>query len=147
MAVVQYPTELHCNKLVPQCANVAVKSQSLDIHVRNSQNRCARGLVTPPRLDSDEPILDDIDTTDTMFPAQSIKGKEDINGIRDRLVLFSEERDLDGLSRFEFDMDLLGGSGCSFDSRGEFPHVSGGSNIRIFEDACLVRDMEEVLVR
>lgn len=112
MTVIQYPAELHRDELVSQCPNIPIQRKAFDVHVCDTQYRTTGGLVTPPRFDPDESILNNIKSPNTMFLAESVESEEDIDGVGDSFVLLSQERDLERQSRFELDGDLFWGGGC-----------------------------------
>lgn len=146
VAVVEDAAELDCDKLIPQRTDVAVKRQSLDVHVCSAQDGRSGSLVASPRLDSNEPVLDNVDAPDPVLPAQRVELVEYLNSVGDLLVLLRQQGDFDGQARFELDVDLLRGGGRRLDGGGEFPHVRRRCDVRVFQDACFVGDVEEVLV-
>lgn len=90
MPIVQDPTEFDSDKLISQRTDVPVKGETLNIHMRNTEDSSSRRLVAPSGFDADESVLDDIDTSDTMLPSKSIQSKKDFHWVRDLLILFTE---------------------------------------------------------
>ena len=111
----------------------------------DSEDGSSGGLIASSRLDSDEPVLDDIDSSDSVLSGESVEGEEDLNGVGDGL-LGGEDVDLGGDTLGELDEDVLGGVGSVLRVGGELPHVSRRGGVGILEDTGLVGDVEEVLV-
>lgn len=145
VAIVQDSTELNGSELVSQSTDIPVQGKTLQINMGDSQNGCTRRFVASSRFDTDESILDDIDSTNTVFPAQSIESREDFYSIS-VLFLFIRHHEFDGKTTFEFNGNALGSLWSFFRGCGEFPHVCRWSGIRILENTSLVRDVEKVLV-
>ncbi len=111
----------------------------------DTQNRGGRRFITSSRFDTDETILDDIDSTDTVLPSEGVEGQKDIDGIgMDRTS--SGNSDFDGKTFFEFDGEVFGFLGSVFGSGSEFPHIGGRGGVGVLEDTGLVRDVEEVFI-
>ena len=145
VAIVQNSTKLDGGELVSQSTDIPVQGKTLQINMSDSQNGCTRRFVASSRFDTDESILDDIGSTNTVFPAQSVKCREDVYSISE-LFLIIRHHDFDGKTAFEFNGNALGSLWSFFRSCGEFPHVCRWSGIRILENTSLVRDVEKVLV-
>ena len=111
----------------------------------NSQNGCARRFVASSRFDTDESILDDIGSTNTVFPAQSVECHEELYTIS-VLLWFVRHHEFDGKTAFEFNGDAFGSLWGFFGSCSEFPHICRWSGVRILENTSLVRDVEKVLI-
>ena len=145
VTVVEDSTELDGGELVSQSSDIPVQGKALNINMSDSQDGCARRFVTSSGFDTNESILDDIDSTDTMFPAQSIESQEDLYSISVLLCLV-RYHNFDGKTTFEFNSDALGSLWGIFRSSSEFPHIRRRGGIGILKDTSLVRDMEKVLV-
>jgi len=113
--------------------------------VSDSEDGSSGGLVASSRLDSDEPVLDDVDSSDSVLSSESVKAEEDLDGIGDGL-LGREDVDLGGDTLGELDEDVLGSVGSVLRVGGELPHVSRRGGVGILEDTGLVGDVEEVLI-
>ena len=145
VTIVQDSTELDGGELVSQSTDIPVQGKTLNVNMGDSQNGCTRRFVASSRLDTDESILDDIDSTNTVFPAQSVECQEDLYTIS-VLFCFLRHHDFDGKTAFEFNGDALGSLWGVFRSRSELPHVCRWSSVRILENTSLVRDVEKILV-
>lgn len=129
MSVVKDTTELDGHELISQSTNVSVQSKSLQIDVRGAQDGGTGRFVTSSGLDTDESILDNIDTAHTVFTSKSVESQEDLNGIG---VCVGACGDLDGKTSLKFDGDPFGSDGGIFGSGGKFPHVSWGCGVGVF---------------
>jgi hypothetical protein len=113
--------------------------------VGDSENGSGGGLVTSSRLDTDESVLDNIDSSNTVLSGKGVESQKDFNSVGDALAV-GRSSDLDGNTLEEFDSDLLGLFGSLLRRSGQLPHVIGRSLVGVFKNTGLVRDMEEVLV-
>ena len=145
MTVVENLRKLNGNKLVTEGTNVPVESQTLEVNVGSTQNGSTRGLVASTRLDTNESVLDNIDTADTVLTGESVEGEEDLDAVSVNFLLV-RDGDLDRETSLELDGDLLRGSGSVFGGDSEFPHVGRGSGVGVFEDTSFVGDVVQVLV-
>ena len=143
MSIVQHPPQLDRQKLVSERTHVAIEREPLEVHVRHAEDGRARGLVAPPGFHADEPVLDDVDPADTVFPRERVQLEEYVNGVRECLV---GGGDLDGETALELDGDAIRVGGRLFDRLGELPHFSWGCGVGVFEDPGFVRDVKEVFV-
>jgi hypothetical protein len=113
--------------------------------VGDSEDGSGGRLVTSSRLDTDESVLDDIDSTNTVLSGKGVEGQKDLNSVGDALAI-GRSGNLDGNTLEELDSDLLGLFGGLLRRSGQLPHVIGRSLVGVFEDTGLVGDVEEVLV-
>jgi hypothetical protein len=145
VAVVQDPAEFNGNELVPKSTNVPVEGQTLEVDMGGTKNGSSRRLVTSSGLDTDESVLNNVDTANTVFPAESIQSKEDLDTIGVSLLLLWNVN-LDGKTAFEFNGDALRGLRCVLGGGSQFPHVCWRGGVGVLKDACLIGNMEQVLV-
>jgi hypothetical protein len=112
--------------------------------VSGAQARKTRGLVAATGLETDEAVLDNVDTANTVLAGNGVDGQEELGGIGDGLA--AGELDLDGETLLEVQDKVLGlfGSLCGVD--GQLPHVLGGSDVGVLEDTGLVTAVSQVLV-
>ena len=144
MTVIQNPAQLDGHELVAEGSDVPVERKTLDVHVRYSEDGRSRGLVAPTRLYANESVLNDIDPSDAVLPPEGIEGVKNVNGIG---IDFVTDGKLDRKALLKIEGDLIGGVRGGFWGLGQLPHISRGSNVGVFENAGLIRDMEHVLVR
>lgn len=145
VTVVQDLRELEGNELITESTNIPIESQTLKVDVSGTQDGSTWRLVASTGLNTDESVLDDVDTTDTVLTSESIESKEDFHTIGVSLLLV-RDGDLDRETCLELDRDLLGGGGGVLGRDGEFPHVYGRCSVGVFEDTGLVGDVEQVLI-
>lgn len=143
VSIVQDPRQLDREELVSQRSDVSVQGHTLQIHVGDSENGSGRGFVTTSRLDTDESVLDNVDSSDTVFPGKGVQHEEHIDSIG---VGSRADGDFDGETLFKDDLDLLGLVGSVFGRGGQFPHVGGRGGVGVLEDTSFVRDVEEVFI-
>ncbi len=81
MPIIQDPTQFDSDELIPQRTDVPIQSKTFNVHMGYAQDGGSGGFVTPSRLDTDETVLDDIDSPDSMFARESIESKEDVDWV------------------------------------------------------------------
>jgi len=113
--------------------------------VGDSENGSGGRLVTTSRLDTNESVLDDINSSNTVLSGEGVEGKEDLDSIGNALAV-GGGRDFDGNTLEELDSDLLGLFRGVLRRSSQFPHVVGRSLIGVLENTGFVRDVEEILV-
>lgn len=145
VTVIEDSAESDSGELVTQSTDVPVKSQSLQIDMGSSEDGGSRRLVAPTGLDTDESVLDDVDTADTVFPAEGVEGEEDLDGVGDFLGVGGDD-EFDGEAGLELDSDAFGVLRSILWSGGQLPHIGRRGDVGILEDAGLVGDVEQVLV-
>ena len=111
----------------------------------DSENGSGGRLVTTSRLDTNESVLDDINSSNTVLSGEGVEGKEDLDSVGNTLAV-GGGRDLDGDTLEELDSDLLGLFWGVLGRSSQLPHVVGRSLIGVLENTGFVRDVEEVLV-
>lgn len=91
-----------------------------------------RGLVAATRLDTNETVLDDIDTTDTVTAGNGVSSQEDVDRVGDSLLLaLLGVLKLDGDTLLEVDGEVLGLIGGGQGILRQLPHVGGGSSVGV----------------
>lgn len=145
MSIIQDPAQLDRDELVPQRPNIPVQRQSLKVDMRGTKDSSTRRFVASTGLNANEPVLDDIDTSDTVFPSQRIESEEDLDRVG--VLLSALDGELRGQAGLEGDGNTFGSGGRVGDRGGQFPHVGGRGGVGVFEDTGFVGDVEEVFVR
>jgi hypothetical protein len=145
VSVVEDSGKLDRNELIPQSTDISVQSHSLEIHVSHTQDGSSGRLVTTTRLDSNESVLDNVDSANTVLPGKSVQSQEDIDSISVDST-GSGNGDLYGKTSREFDLDLLGLIRSVFRRSGQLPHISGRGGVGVLQDTGLVGNVEQVLV-
>ena len=102
-------------------------------------------FVTSSGLDTDESVLDDIDSTDSVLSGESVELEEDFDGIGVDSS-GSGDGDLGGQSLDKLYDNLLGLFRSSLGRAGQLPHVRRRSSVGVLQNSSLVRDMEQVLI-
>jgi hypothetical protein len=146
-AIVQDLAELGSQETVTERADVAVEREAFEVHVSLTKDGGTRSLVASARLYTDEPILDNVDPPNTVFACERIERQKDGNRFRDGRLRRPGDGQRSGDTPGEVDSDAVGRRGGSVDRLGQLPHVRGRRRVRVFKDTCLVRYVEEVLVR
>lgn len=105
------------------------------------------GLVAATRLDTDEAVLNNVDTTNPVAASNSVGGQEKVNSVGSDLLLATlSVFQLDGDARLEVNGEILGLVRGGERVLGELPHVGGRSDVGVLEDTGLVRAVGQVLV-
>jgi hypothetical protein len=116
-------------------------------HVSGAQGGETGGLVAATGLDTDETVLDDVDTANTVAAGNGVSGQEELDGVGDGLLLATlSVLELDGDTLLEEEGEVLGLIGGGQGVLGQLPHVGGRSGIGVLQDASLVRTVGQVLV-
>lgn len=112
-----------------------------------SQAGETRGLVAAAGLDTDETVLDDVDTANTVTAGNGVSGEEELDGVGNSLLLASlSVLKLDGDTLLEVQSEVLGLIGGGQGVLGQLPHVGGRSSIGVLQDASLVGAVSKVLI-
>lgn len=147
MAVVQDLAQLDCHELITESSDVPIQRKALDIKVGRSEYGRSWALVTSAGFHTNEPVLDDIDPSDTVLAPEDIQDVKDINRISIGLVEVSEDNKFDRKALLELDGDLIGGVRSRLGRLGQLPHIGWRRDVGILQYTSLVRDVEHVLVR
>jgi hypothetical protein len=144
-SIVENLREFSSNELISHSSDVSVERHSLQIHVCDSENGGCRRLVTSSRFDSNESVLDNIDSSNTVLSSEGVEGQKDLDRVGDALAV-GGGGDLDGQTLEPFNVDLFRLLGRVLGRSGQLPHVVGRSLVGVFENTSLVGNVEEVLV-
>ena len=132
------------DKLVAESTNLTVEDKTLQILVSGAENGETWGLVASTGLESDETVLHDINTSNTVAAADGVGLKEELKRASDVLALGVLEGDWDTL--LELDGEVLwliwGGEWVG----GELPHIFWWSVVWILKITGLVRAVSGILV-
>ena len=79
-------------------------------------------FVTTSRLDTNESVLNDVDTPNTVLSGESVECQENLDSVGDALAV-GGGGDLDGETLEPFNVNLLGLLGGVLRRGGELPHV------------------------
>lgn len=113
----------------------------------SAQTGQTRGLVATTRLDTDEAVLDNVDTADTVAAGDGVGGQEELDGVGDDLGLAGlGVLELDGVTLLEVKGEVLGLIGGGQGGLGELPHVLGRGDVGVLQDTGLVGAVGQVLV-
>jgi hypothetical protein len=105
------------------------------------------GLVAAAGLDTDETVLDDIDTANAVTAGNGVSSKEELDRVGNSLLLASlKVLELDGHTLLEVESEVLGLIGGSQGVLGQLPHVGGRSGIGVLQNTGLIRAVGKVLV-
>lgn len=122
--VVQNLAELGGDNLVAYPADFTVEGKTFKVDVCCAEDGCARAFVAATRLDTDESVLDNVNTTDAVGASERVEGKEHVYWVG---VGLAGGADLhgDGNALLESDGNVLWLVGCSLRRLGQLPHVGG----------------------
>ena len=113
----------------------------------SAQTGQTRGLVATTRLDTDEAVLDNVDTADTVAAGDGVGGQEELDGVGDDLGLAGlGVLELDGVTLLEVKGEVLGLIGGGQGGLGKLPHVLGRGDVGVLQDTGLVGAVGQVLV-
>ena len=112
--------------------------------MRGAKDGEAGGLVASSRLDADEPVLYDIDTSYTVSAGDSVGREEQLDWLGDCLPASLDE--LNGDAVLEVDSEFLWLVRCGDGVDSELPHVLWRCHVWVLEDAGLVGAVGHVLV-
>jgi hypothetical protein len=143
VAVVENSAEFDGDELVSKRSNVSIHRQTFEIHMRNSEDCRSGRLIASSRLDTDESVFDNVDTADTVFSGKLVQRQENFNAISEGLL---SGGDFNGKTVLEFNADGFRGVRSALRRSGQFPHVSGGSGVGIFEDSSFIGNVEKILI-
>lgn len=145
MSIVQDSAQLDGDELISQSTDVSVQREAFKIDMGDTQDSGTWRFVASSRFHADESVLDNVNPSDTVFPAEGVQREEDFDSVRVVLCL-SRDSDFDGKATLEFDGDSLRFLRRILRSCSQFPHIGGRGNVRVFKDSSLVRDVKEIFV-
>src|SRR5271168_4431774 len=103
------------------------------------------GVSTSSRFQAQEAVLDDINTSNTVFTGESVCSKEELSWLR--LCTGRLCGNFYWNALLEFNGDVFGLVGRrKYRVRGQLPHIAGRCSIWIFKDAGLIAAVSKVLV-
>ena len=118
-----------------------------DSHVRSTQKGETRGLVAATRLNTDETVLNNVNTANAVTTGNGVGSQEELDRVGNSLllaVLGVLQLHRETLVEVDDEVFRLVGSGERVG--GQFPHISGGSGVGVLQDTGLVRAVGQVLV-
>ena len=118
-----------------------------DSHVRSTQKGETRGLVAATRLNTDETVLNNVNTANTVTTGNGVGSQEELDRVGNSLllaVLGVLQLHRETLVEVDDEVFRLVGSGERVG--GQFPHVSGRSGVGVLQDTGLVGAVGQVLV-
>src|SRR5450759_207408 len=120
--------------------DVAVERERLEGAERHDEERAARRLVDAARLDSDQPVLDDVHATDAV-PATDLVELLDERHRRELLAVHRDRQ-----PRREGDRHALRSVGSLLGVHGQLEHRGLGLEARLFQRAAFVGNVPEVAI-
>lgn len=143
-AVVQDLGVVEGDKLVAESTNLTVEDETLEILVSGAEDGKTWGLVASTRLKSNETVLDNINTSDTVTATDGVGLEEELEGIGEGLALGVLKGDWDTL--LELDGEVLWLVWSVEWVGGELPHIFWWSVVWILKITGLVGAVSSVLV-
>ena len=132
------------DELVAESTNLTVEDKTLKVLVSGAEDGKTWGLVASTGLESDETVLNDINTSNTVAAADGVGLKEELKGAGDVLALGVLEGDWDTLLELDGEVLWLIWSGEWVG--GELPHIFWWSVIWVLKVAGLVGAVSSVLI-
>lgn len=142
-AVVQLASPRDGDELITELTDLGVHNKTLKIKMSKASNGETGGIVAATGLETDETVLNDIDTADTVVVADLVEELEELNGASGLLAI---NDDLDGDTLLEVDGELLGSVGGVLGVNGAGPELLGGSVVGVLKDTGLVGAVDEVVI-
>lgn len=131
------------DELITESSDLTVKDQTLKIHVCKAEDGHSWGVVAATALESDEPVLDDIDTSNSVDFANLVQGAEQLDGLG-LLALGGDKLGWETL--LEVDGDLGGLIGSVPGIVCHDPHVIWWAVRWVLQNASFIRAVSHVLV-
>lgn len=160
-AVVEAVRPLNRDELVTELANLGVHDKTLKIQVskaarilsvhdrvsigfcRNIRNGKTGGVVAASALETDETVLNNIDSANTVVVANLVQKLEQSNRVGN-LTLGGDN--LGGDTLLEVDGEVVGNIGSVGRVDGAGPELLGGRVVGVLKDTSLVRAVHEVVI-
>jgi hypothetical protein len=142
--VVKDLSVVESDELITKSPDLTVKNKTLEIDVCRSEAGQARGLVAATRLETNEAVLNDVDTSNTVSASDSISLQEKLNGICDGLSLAGYQ--LLWQTLLEHQSEILWGIWCLQWVHCQFPHIRWSGDIWILQDTSLITAVCQVLI-
>lgn len=116
-------------------------------HVSSAQKSETRGLVATTRLDTDETVLNNVNTANTVTTGNRVGSQEELDRVGNGLLLtVLGVLQLHRETLVEVNNEVFGLVGSGERVGGQFPHVSGRSGVGVLQDTGLVGAVGQVLV-
>lgn len=144
-AVVEDLGVVEGDELVTQGTHLAVHDETLEVDVGTSQHSQTRSLVAASGLETNEAVLDNVDTAHTVLAGNRIGSEKELDGVGHAL-LAALVLQLHGQTFFKGQGEVLGAVGCLGGVSGELPHVCRSLGVGVLQDASLVAAVCQVLV-
>ena len=141
--VVETSAPAYGRELIAESAHLPVQSQAFKIHVCGPQDGEAGRLIAASGFDADEAVLDNVDAANAVLAGQSIDSEEELERVGRGC---SRRGEFGGDAGSKGDGEILGSGRRRFGVDGQFPHVIRGGGIGIFQDACFIGAVGEVLI-
>lgn len=141
--VVEHLGVVEGDELVTEGADLTVHDETLKVNVRGAEHGETGGLVAATGLETDETVLDDVDTADTVATSDRVGGQENVLSVGGGLVLADE---LDRQTLLEDEGEVLRRVRGLQWVDGELPHVLRGRGVGVLEDTSFVTAVGKVLV-
>ena len=110
--------------------DLTIHGDALEVKVSSAEKGSPGGLVDSARLDPDEAVLDDVDTTTSISSCDLVGVEEELQRIRDSLVV-RKGGHLDGNTGLEVDANFISFVGCLLGVRGHLEHGLVGGHCSI----------------
>jgi hypothetical protein len=128
------------DQAVAEVEHLAVHGERLQGPTRRVEDGAARRLVDAARLHADDAVLHEVHASDAVLTAHPVEARE--QGHRAQALAVDRHR----IAPLKVDEDLDGHVGRGLRRVREQKHLIGRGHPRVFQDAALVRDVEEVAV-
>lgn len=113
----------------------------------SAQKSETRGLVATTRLDTDETVLNNVNTANTVTTGNRVGSQEELDRVGNGLLLtVLGVLQLHRETLVEVNNEVFGLVGSGERVGGQFPHVSGRSGVGVLQDTGLVGAVGQVLV-
>jgi hypothetical protein len=131
-SVVQEVAPSGRHKLISERPDLAVENQSLEVQVREAEDRHGRRVIATAAFQAEKPVLDDIYPADAVDLTNLVEGAEEVDRVC-VFTLWSDELRRNAL--FEVNRDVCGLIGGLPGVIGHDPHVVGRWTSWVFKDA------------
>lgn len=142
-AVVKLASPRDGDELITELTDLGVHDKTLKVKMSKASNGKTGGIVAATGLETDETVLNDINTANTVVVTNLVEELEELNGASGLLAI---DDDLDGDALLEVNGELLGSVGgvLGVDSAG--PELLGRSVVGVLKDTGLVGAVDEVVI-